>query len=182
MNKFNIIESELAEHITATFAEPQELNEVQQLLFKTARWLQKKGSKQWQGLLRGDDIHNTVDAIKTKQVIIFRHDESLIGTVTIFPNPSQWDQDLWGDTEDAVYIHRITVDRTFAGRGLGRLIMHWIENGIEYEFAKKIRLDCVAHSKKLNRFYISLGYCFKGSRNGYNLYEKSIDKFRSTAD
>lgn len=176
MEHFKIIEPSLNENITAEFAQSKDMNEVQRLLLNTALWLQQNGSNQWEGLLQGKDVHNTKDAIQNNQVVIFRFGETMIGTVTLFSNPSPWDQALWNDADKAVYLHRITVNRIFKGQGLGRLIMTWVEKGIEYRTAQKLRLDCVSHTQTLNRFYISLGYAFKGEKKGYNLYEKSIDK------
>lgn len=174
MESLQIIQSELDAHIRATIAQEEDYTAIKQLLFDTAKWLQSKNLDQWGALLEGKDVHNTHQAIKENHVVIFRSLNELLGTVTLFNMPTEWDKGLWGDTEKAIYVHRIAINRKFSGKGYGQKIMQWIEYGLHHNFPYKIRLDCVAQSHSLNAFYSGLGYAYKGNKNGYNLYQKFI--------
>jgi hypothetical protein len=161
-------------------AKPHDTEAVMRLLVKTAEWLQSKGSSQWNGLLRGVDSHNTPEAINRGEVFIFKRDEDLVGMLMLMRNPSQWDLELWGDQDHdrAVYLHRLAINRDYAGTDTGRRMMQWTNTGIPFPGKDTIRLDCIADNPILNSFYSGLGYEHKGTASNPNgqfcIYEKII--------
>src|SRR5690606_5356708 len=126
----------------------------------------------------GSDVHDTEGSVNNKQAIIFHMDNKLAGMLILLSTPSDWDQRLWNDATPAWYVHRLTVDRTFSGLGIGKKIMKWLEYGLKSDSSEKtrIRLDCMADSSKLNEFYRDLGYQFMGMKDGFSLYEKIINQ------
>jgi ribosomal protein S18 acetylase RimI-like enzyme len=161
-------------------AESHDTQAVMSLLVKTAEWLQSKGSSQWHGLLKREDSHNTPEAIKRGEVFLFKSEENLVGMFMLMRNPSLWDLELWGeqDHEHAVYLHRLAINRDYAGTGTGRRMMQWLNTGIPFPGKNTIRLDCNADNSILNSFYSGLGYEHKGTASNPNghfcIYEKII--------
>ncbi|GFN31710.1 GNAT family N-acetyltransferase [Paenibacillus xylaniclasticus] len=157
-------------------AEESDTAAVMTLLVQTAEWLSSKGSAQWGALLSGEDQHNTAQSIKNGDVYLFRERDTLAGTVTILRHPSEWDIRLWDAEghEGAVYLHRLAVNRMYAGRQLGRHMLQWAHTGIQFEGCDRIRLDCIESNAVLNRFYQECGYKYVGASGGYSRYEKFI--------
>jgi len=159
-------------------AKPEDTEAVLRLLIQTAEWLKSKGSTQWSGLLKGEDSHQTPEAIKRGEVYIFMQDNRLTGMVMLMQKASAWDRQLWGEEghEQSIYLHRLNVNREVAGKNLGEAIVDWAGSGIHFAGKDRIRLDCIANNEKLNAFYRSLGYEYKGSAvnamGEFNLYEK----------
>ncbi|AKL75321.1 GNAT family N-acetyltransferase [Bacillus velezensis] len=177
MTPFTITE-EKAGAFRVTSARKDDAKEVMDLLMQAAEWLRDKGSNQWSGLLQGEDTHNMREAIAQGYVFLFRQNEELAGVVMLLPEASGWDRRLWGDEghEESVYLHRLAINRRFAGAGLGRTIMTWAETGVSCPGKTKIRLDCVSENKALQSFYSGMGYESKGPAPGYHLFEKKVSK------
>lgn len=177
MTPFTITE-ETAGAFRVIPARKDDEKEVMELLVSAAEWLRDKGSSQWSGLLQGEDTHNMREAIAQGHVFLFRQKAELAGVVMLLPEASEWDRRLWGDEGhgESVYLHRLAIDRRFAGAGLGRTIMAWAETGVSCPGKTKIRLDCVSENKALQSFYSGMGYESKGLASGYHLFEKEMSK------
>jgi ribosomal protein S18 acetylase RimI-like enzyme len=164
--------------IQAYQATHEDTAEVTQLLVRTAQWLQSRGSTQWNGLLRGEDSLNTPEAINRGDVYVFRQGNILMGMVMLLQHPNAWDKELWGEEghESSLYMHRLAINREYAGQEVGRLMMQWAESGVAFPGKDRIRLDCIANNPVLNAFYQGLGYEIKGLASNpvgeFNLYEK----------
>ena len=168
----------MAADIRASVAKSSDIEEIKDLLWKTAHWLQQQGSTQWSALLNGNDVHGTENAVNNENVFIFRKRAALAGMVILFTEPSEWDHTLWedADTASAIYLHRLAINRDFAGEQLGTKMMGWVETGILLKGKACIRLDCVANNPALNTFYQRQGYQLKGEKNGFHKYEKKLAK------
>jgi ribosomal protein S18 acetylase RimI-like enzyme len=146
------------------------------LLVNTAEWLLSKGSNQWNALLRGEDTHNTPESVSKGEVYLFRQEPKIVGMVILLPQPNAWDLDVWGakaSDNTAVYVHRLAINRKFAGQGVGRHIMNWVETEAPALGKRVVRLDCLANNEVLNGFYSGLGYDFLGkASNAYGEYSK----------
>ncbi|MNI80191.1 Acetyltransferase (GNAT) family protein [compost metagenome] len=117
------------------------------------------------------------EAVKRGDVFAFREEgkSEWAGMMILQWNPSSWDHRLWGNEdgflEDAVYIHRVVVNRAYAGTGLGSAMLKWAETGASYPGKKWLRLDCIASNEALNRFYPACGYQFVREADGFHLYD-----------
>ncbi|MGF7048677.1 ribosomal protein S18 acetylase RimI-like enzyme [Paenibacillus sp. DS2015] len=180
MGTFKIVNEFVNEQVRGEQANPQDTEEVMELLILTAKWLHSQGSRQWSGLLEGQDSHNMAGCISQGEVFSFRQNNELVGVVILMQQPSPWDIDLWGesalDSRISIYLHRLAIKRTSAGQGLGKDILHWVEKDIEYNNKDRIRLDCIADNETLNRFYQRNGYTYIGEVKGYNKYETLLNK------
>lgn len=165
------------DRIRVVQAAPSHAQDVMNLLISVARWLQSKGSTQWSGLLHGNDHHNVTGHIDKGELFMFKDGDALAGIVLLMQVPGEWDHGLWGPDghESVVYLHRLAINRDYAGTGLGADIMRWAEQGVSFPGKDRIRLDCIADNETLNKFYSGMGYTFKGtSPTGFCLYEKYL--------
>ncbi|MEB9894711.1 GNAT family N-acetyltransferase, partial [Bacillus cereus] len=77
--------------------------------------------------------------------------------------------------DDSIYLHRLAIDRAFAGSQLGHAVLRWVEAGIRFPGKRRLRLDCKAGVPALNAFYRAAGYTFQGEiPKGYLLFEKAL--------
>jgi hypothetical protein len=164
--------------IEAHLATAEEADDIMNLLLDTALWLQSKGSTQWQQLLEGHDSHDTKNAIRRGEVLAFKSKGRLAAIIILMQTPSPWDLELWGDQDsqlnDAVYLHRLAINREFANKGLGLAILEFVHQSMNFSNKTLLRLDCVANNEKLDKLYLSAGYTFKGRTGNYHKYEKPI--------
>jgi ribosomal protein S18 acetylase RimI-like enzyme len=158
-------------------ASAENTTEVMSLLVNTAEWLLMKGSTQWNGLLKGEDSSNTPEAISRGEVYLFKKDYRVAGMVILMQEPSAWDRDLWGEVSgdhSAIYLHRLAIDRKFAGQDVGKHIMRWVDGAVPEQLGKHVvRLDCLASISVLNDFYRDLGYRNVGEQaNSSGMFSK----------
>lgn len=181
MKPFTLVQQEIEAGIQVYQAKPEDADAVMALLLKTAQWFKSKGSSQWSALLDGEDSHNTREVIKHGNVFVFKEGEKIAAMVILLTDASPWDIDLWGeeDQENSFYVHRLAIDRDYAGRGLGKAVLEWVEHGIAIEGKPQIRLDCIGTNDTLYQFYSNAGYTHKGLVKGFHLFEKRSAAYRS---
>jgi ribosomal protein S18 acetylase RimI-like enzyme len=72
---------------------------------------------------------------------------------------------VWGaQQEPAGYVHMLMVNRAYAGRGLGRVLLDWTESRIGESGRHRARLDCVRTNTSLRGYYENAGYQLVGFR------------------
>jgi len=165
------------EEFKIRLADLSDLQRVLSILDNAAKWLFEIGIKnQW---LPGEVFEYQdyyLDAIKNKELYVAKKDHKVIATFLLRGS----DKDIWKDeTVDAAYIHHLAIDRNTSISGFGGKLLAWAETYVKSEGKKKIRLDCIQSNKKLNDYYLSKAYKFKGEFKYYdddlgNLYEKIL--------
>lgn len=180
MQNLTPIQTKSNEVFTMQQAMPLHTEEIIALLTNVAKWFQAKGSDQWSGLLQGIDSHNTKDAIRRGDVFIATEGEAIAAMVMLLQQPSAWDRNLWrlpeDDDNEAVYLHRLAIDRNYKNQQLGPAILQWCQQSIRFPGIQKIRLDCIANNDFLNHFYAANGFTYVGEKDGYSLYEYMYQK------
>lgn len=183
MKTFHITEERVQDDIYASQAKTADTEPIMSLLYRTAAWLNSKGSTQWNELLQGVDVHGMAVSIAKGDVFVFKRDGVPAAVVMLLQQPSAWDRELWsslGDKGEAghgesIYLHRLAIDRAFAGSQLGHAVLRWAETGIRFPGKRRLRLDCKAGVPALNAFYRAAGYTFQGEiPKGYLLFEKEL--------
>ncbi|SFC21137.1 Acetyltransferase (GNAT) domain-containing protein [Alkalibacterium subtropicum] len=151
-------------------AQPKDLNLVKQLLFETAEWLNKKGSTQWAGLLKGEDVHNIEGAIERQEVFLVYRSEKVVGTFALWSKQTTWDKDFWGkdETRDYYYLHRLALSADEHGRKSGSTLLDKAKEIAISENKSGLRLDCVASNYYLNSFYSKNGFVYVGVVEQYD--------------
>lgn len=176
MDNIQIINSSVNDDIYAFQAGPEDMSAIRDLIGQTVKWLESIGSTQWNNLPNVQDDRYLSNSIANGEVIVFRKagEKTLAGSVILQQQPSDWDRKLWGESNNnAVYLHRLIVNRQYSNKRLGTDILSWIDHGIQFTGRDRIRLDCIAHNEKLNRFYKQCGFTYMGETDGFIIYEKT---------
>lgn len=159
-----------------TIATGDEAEHVIGLLKETAEWLHANNIDQWSYLRGGGEDDEIREAINNQRTYVSRVDHKIVGTFTLYEEPSDWDTYIWGALQDdAVYLHRIAVIRDDKYKGLGAEILRWIERECTGLGKKYIRLDCVAGNETLNKYYQGAGFKKTGVNHDHCMYEKRIE-------
>ena len=78
---------------------------------------------------------------------------------TTFSDPLIWkDKDI----DPSIYIHRITTNPNFRGKGLVKQIVKWSKNYANQNSKKFVRMDTVGENHKLIQHYTGCGFDFLG--------------------
>lgn len=64
------------------------------------------------------------------------------------------------DTGDAIYLHRIVVNRKFKGQKLFEKVLNWAKQFSKQNNLKFVRMDTWADNKKIIEYYKSFGFEF----------------------
>jgi protein-tyrosine phosphatase len=122
-----------------------------------ARWLLGRGVDQWRpGEVRRDWIEHEV---AQGFVHVVRRRDQLVATVTVtWEDPIVWSDQI----ESAGYLHRLMVDRRWAGHRVGAVLLAWAEAHIRASGRTIGRLDCVRSNRELRDYYESFDYKLVG--------------------
>lgn len=97
----------------------------------------------------------------------------VVGTTTL----QESDPLIWGDVPDeAFYVHRLAIRRTYAGRGLGLQLLCWAEEAARAVGKRYLRLDCWAGNDALRRYYESAGFSDRGEQFAGGFHCRLFDK------
>ena len=111
---------------------------------------------------------NTLYVIKNKGVCI--------GTVSFDEHQeSVFDSVEWKNkTDKFLVLHRIAVFPTWQKKGIGRMLIEFVENYAKENKYNSIRLDVASSSEHLIKLYENIGYSFAGEI----LYPKQKETFK----
>ncbi|KAF9582518.1 hypothetical protein BGW38_000114 [Lunasporangiospora selenospora] len=148
---------------------PEEIEIFIDILERAALWMEANKLNQW---IPGSfvapktraHIENTISIGNAYFIIKHdhpshlteKHNETIIGTFTLnYTDP--FDEMLWKDIvedwTDAVYLHRLVVEREYKGFGLGpKALVFAEEEGLKHG-KHYLRLDCMADNKLLKAYY-----------------------------
>lgn len=137
-------------------AQPQEAAAILALMVATARWIKQTGSIQWSHYLEAGEEQALAIAEEARQgelYVVYAGDQ-LASAFSLLGAQSEWDLSLWGqDQGESTYLHRLAIDRAFSGIGLGLQILDWAALRTKELGREFLRLDCVAWTEALHRFY-----------------------------
>lgn len=136
-------------------ARPDESAAVETLLLDASGWLASRGIDQWRGSPRREKI---LAAIARGECFLAQTDGAIVGTITI---DDLADSDFWSDDDlptTALYVHRLAVARSAAGRGLGGMLLDWAATRARETGKPWLRLDAWKTNLALHRYYRSQGF------------------------
>ncbi|PGX14648.1 MULTISPECIES: GNAT family N-acetyltransferase [Bacillus] len=167
------MERNTVETYNIRIASQKESDNIIILLKEVAQWLQHKEVDQWQYLLGEEATAEILEAIREKYTYVVMKEEEIVGTVTVSPKQSEWDEYIFGKEEvsDSLYIHRFAVKRKYKGNGIGEWMLRWIEENVQHD-KEYLKLDCVGHNRILNDFYKRSGFEYIGSTDGLSKFQK----------
>lgn len=148
-------------------ATPADFRAIDSLILNKAKAFRAAGKTQWEKYLEPSRTEFVRHDVTNGTVYVYEENGTIFGSVSLIP-PTSWDHNLWDDADAAVYLHRLVVDATMKGRGVGEQLMRHALN----ETDGTIRLDCVATNLFLNRYYPQFGFTYVGERDGFSLFTK----------
>jgi GNAT superfamily N-acetyltransferase len=127
------------------------------LVFEASTWLRGRGSDQWQGpieprrrRIERDIAAGTAYVVETGRLVV----ASI--TVDDFADPELWLPEDRPD--DALYVHRMVVARSHAGREIGLSMLDWAGRRAVAEGKHLLRLDAWATNRDLHTYYVKRGF------------------------
>ncbi|EDL66301.1 GNAT family N-acetyltransferase [Bacillus sp. SG-1] len=139
-------------------AKQEDISKVLSLLVEAAEWLKTKGTTQWNYYLTDleGNMGEVMESINRQNTYLAEIEREAVASLTLEEEPGEWDMEIWGVEAaqgDAVYMHRLVVNREYAGLGLGEALIEWAKNEVNHRGKKYIRFDCLYSNDGLNSFY-----------------------------
>jgi GNAT superfamily N-acetyltransferase len=127
---------------------------------EASSWLADRGIDQWtqpwptQDLMAEGMLRN----IRAGETFIVWDDATPAATITVdrWANPDLWTPEE--AAEPAMYAHKLTVARAYAGRGLGVELLDWAGSRAAAASARWLRVDVWTTNRKLQRYYLAQGF------------------------
>ncbi|SED46355.1 Acetyltransferase (GNAT) family protein [Streptomyces sp. 2231.1] len=119
-------------------ARPQDLATLLAFREEAAAWLSQIGTDQWQRPYPADKLLATVEA---GEVFMVREGATTAATITLTPEA---ETGLWTEDElrePSLFINKLTVARTHAGRNVGGRLLDWASDRAFHAGARYLRLD-----------------------------------------
>ncbi len=122
------------------------------------RWLARKGSDQWARNTEAKTRTNIACSIERGECWIAEADGAIIGMITVdeYADPEFWSESDRPD--DALYVHRMVVDRSVAGQGVGGKLLDWAGKLAAGRGRKWLRLDAWRTNEPLHAYYRQQGF------------------------
>ncbi|CAM5374951.1 N-acetyltransferase domain-containing protein OS=Streptomyces fumanus OX=67302 GN=GCM10018772_70330 PE=4 SV=1 [Streptomyces fumanus] len=120
-------------------------------------WLQDLGTDQWAKPFPADHI---LGSIRRGEVFMIRETPRADAAATITLDRDA-DTRLWTSeeiAEPALYVHKLAVDRAYAGMGLGSALLDWAGEEAVQQGAKWLRLDAWSTNRRLHAYYLERGF------------------------
>lgn len=140
-----------------TRAEEADLHRLLRFRTDSAAWLSRQGIDQWSRPFPPDHI---LASIRAGEVFMIKASigSDACATVTLDRDA---DNRLWTPeerTQPALYVHKLSVDRQFAGAGLGARILDWAGDQAAQQGCEWLRLDAWTTNPRLHRYYLAQGF------------------------
>lgn len=142
-------------------ARPGDVDEVMRLRAGASRWLASIGSDQWARPWPSEQemraaIGRSVDAGETWMAV--EHDR-IVGTLAVdgqAPPPGLWTPEE--EAQPVRYVHRVIIDRSVAGHGIGASLLDWAAALARKQGAEWLRADVWTTNTALHDYYRRLGW------------------------
>jgi GNAT superfamily N-acetyltransferase len=136
-------------------------------------WCDASGKPMW----KKADIHSVafLSALDPDSVVVLKHGADLAAAMIL-----QWvDPVFWPDArpDEAGYVHKLCVDRRYAGRDLSRKMLAYAKSACATRGVRLLRLDTDATRPVLRSLYERNGFALVGLFDGakrYCLYEARL--------
>lgn len=128
---------------------------VAKLWTRSAAWLRRRGSDQWQYPVKWENIRLSV-ADRTCW-IVSDGAEVAVGTITVEPTADPY----WtaaDKPENALYVHRLVLTEEVRGSELGSALLDWVAQRARAVGRGWVRLDAWKSNKALHRYYLDRGF------------------------
>jgi ribosomal protein S18 acetylase RimI-like enzyme len=133
------------------------------LIKEAASWLQTKGTDQWAKPWPSepDRDERIAFGLATGATWMVWDGATAVATITSY---REGNKELWRPAElcrPAVYLHRLCINRDYAGRDIGAALIDWASDRAAQEYgAVSARVDVWTTNAGLHRYYERIGFRF----------------------
>jgi GNAT superfamily N-acetyltransferase len=143
-------------------ARPDDLQTLITFRDEASRWLAARGINQWSAPWPSEDLmaEGMLRNIQAGETFIVWDGSSAAATITLdrSPRPGLWTAvEL---AESALYAHKLTVARVYAGDGLGAEVLDWAGAKGASTGVKWLRLDVWTTNQRLQQYYLDQGFSY----------------------
>jgi GNAT superfamily N-acetyltransferase len=139
-------------------ANPEDLDEIMELLYSCVQEMWKLGIFQWDGYYPRRNL--ITKDIETGVLFMMKDDERITGiiVVTDVEDKEYCDVDWTDKSGNSMIVHHLAVRTDLRNRGLGKKLMAFAEEHARGKDSSSIHLDTYSGNKRAEKFYESLGY------------------------
>jgi GNAT superfamily N-acetyltransferase len=140
-------------------AEEADLHRLLRFRSDSAAWLAARGIDQW---ARPFPARTILASIRAGEVFLIKEAESADAAATVTLD-RRADARLWTEEEakePSLYVHKLSVDRAYAGAGLGARILDWADDQAARRGCKWLRLDAWTNNPRLHAYYLEQGFTY----------------------
>ena len=137
---------------------PDDTPTVHAILHHAAKWLHERGYDQWPDNSPSLGYERLLAQIGRGETYLISDGTDPVGTIAL---TSKGDSDFWTPTElaePAIYVSKAAVVRSWAGNGLGALVLRWVIDYAARQGAVWTRLDAWRTNQELHTYYRSQGW------------------------
>jgi GNAT superfamily N-acetyltransferase len=147
-------------NIEVRLARPQGLKDVLGVLDEAAAWLQTIGLQQWPESYSRDPalVRLAHDLIDKQEMFIACDGDAAVGCFRL----SFEENAYWPGGGTACYLFSLAVRRSYAGQGVGQLMLDSAAHFGADRGCAELRLDCFAGNQKLRDYYANAGFEWRG--------------------
>jgi GNAT superfamily N-acetyltransferase len=157
------------------------------LIEKAADWLRGQGTDQWATpwpTLDERDERVRI-GLERRQTWLVCDGHAPVATMTVCqdPIPHVWQE---RDPGDAVYVHRLVIDRRYAGQNLGGMMIDWaVQRELKRRRVEWVRVDVWTKNEGLHAYYerqgfVRCGTCPDDDYPSGALFQKAADAALNT--
>jgi GNAT superfamily N-acetyltransferase len=142
------------------------------ILDEATAYVATKGFDQWPVPYPQEELRGRQRA---GELLVFELDGAVAAVFVL----QRQDVPFWGERpDDALYVHKLAVRRSFAGRGVGTQIIEWSLARTREQGRAFLRLDCLRDNPEIRAYYEALGFAERGEvdlgRFVCSLYERAV--------
>ena len=160
-------------------ASPADLDAAIEILEEASEWVARRGADGWEpGSFRspqGSGNRALREALAAGELYLAWLGNRPVATVTLqSADPIYWPEAV--DRGDALYVHRLAVQRDASGSGVGRTLLRWAEEQARGRGRPFVRLDCPARSRFLRDYYHQAGFRHRGDLTVSDFHARLLEK------
>lgn len=121
-------------------------------------WLEAQGIRQWTSDYSDYARGVLANAVDSGVAWVVEHKDQVVATASLSPAA---DMDFWtpeDHPESALYLAKMIVSRSEAGRGLGSSIMNWASLQAQHAGRTWLRIDVRRDNLRLHHYYVEHGF------------------------
>ena len=144
------------DELTIRQARPDDVDTLAEIEEEAAAWQRSRGIEPGQPPRPFREIFTAT--VAAGQTYVAERDGTTVGKITLQAADSLW----YDQPGEALYVHGLTVRRSFVGQEIGRTLLRWAEGRARTQGKACLRLDCNADNPALRAYYERAGFAHRG--------------------